>query len=120
MPDTGNRITPLRTARIAFELHHLTDFGMPFHPGYPIGSDAPDARGLVTAFRNRSLISLQRQNRPKAVFGAPGRTRTGTTLRSGDFKSHASTNFATGAVTGLSMEAWVGIEPAYTALQAAA
>ena len=93
---------------------------MPFHPGYPIGSDAPDARGLVTAFRNRSLTSLKRQNRPKAVFGAPGRTRTGTTLRSGDFKSHASTNFATGAVTGLSMEAWVGIEPAYTALQAAA
>ncbi len=26
MPDTGNRITPLRTARIAFELYHLTDF----------------------------------------------------------------------------------------------
>lgn len=64
---------------------------------------------------------MMSKNRPKAVFsGAPGRTRTGTTLRSGDFKSHASTNFATGAVTGLSMEAWVGIEPAYAALQAAA
>src|SRR5262245_10304731 len=32
--------------------------------------------------------------------GAQGRTRTGTTLRSGDFKSPAATNYATRAVKG--------------------
>src|SRR5262245_53418294 len=31
--------------------------------------------------------------------GAQGRTRTGTTLRSGDFKSPAATNYATRAMT---------------------
>ena len=31
------------------------------------------------------------------LYGAPGRGRTGTTVRSRDFKSLASTNFATGA-----------------------
>src|SRR5688500_11021869 len=62
-----------------------------------------------------------------ALCGARGRNRTGTTLRSGDFKSPASTSFATqaAALAGIlplagSLEAGVGIEPAYTALQAAA
>ena len=32
------------------------------------------------------------------LFGARSRNRTGTPLRAGDFKSHASTNFAIRAV----------------------
>ena len=46
-------------------------------------------------------------------FGAQGRTRTGTRVISTDFKSVASTNSATRA----KMEARIGIEPTYTALQ---
>ena len=61
-------------------------------------------------------------------FGAPGRTRTGTPPFgiAADFKSAVSTGFTTGAGYARSgnaqrdVEAGVGIEPAYTALQAAA
>jgi hypothetical protein len=49
--------------------------------------------------------------------GADGGTRTHTPFQEADFKSAASTSFATSA---LKVEARVGIEPAYTALQAAA
>ena len=59
--------------------------------------------------------------------GARGRTRTGTVLPPRDFKSLASTNFATRANNFLiyrlyfsRLEARAGIEPTYTALQAAA
>ena len=65
-------------------------------------------------------------------FGARGRNRTGTVLPPRDFKSLASTNFATRAETCAwdstesftrsreKMEAEGGIEPPSTALQAAA
>ena len=47
-------------------------------------------------------------------FGAQGRTRTGTILRSRDFKSLASTNFATRAILNnifKDLEATPGFEP---------
>ena len=53
------------------------------------------------------------------ISGARGRNRTGTPFLARDFKSLASTNFATRAAKE-KMEARVGIEPASTALQAAA
>ena len=62
--------------------------------------------------------------------GARDRNRTGTTVRSRDFKSLVSTSFTTRAEgarqsckkqTGIGdLEAEVGIEPAYTELQSAA
>ena len=52
--------------------------------------------------------------------GARGRTRTGTVLLPRDFKSLASTYFATRAHEKLKVEARVGIEPALTDLQSAA
>ncbi len=59
--------------------------------------------------------------------GARDRNRTGMTLRSGDFKSPASTCFATRAMAvarivqeNEKLEARVGIEPAYAELQSAA
>jgi hypothetical protein len=57
---------------------------------------------------------------PFLEIGARGGTRTRTTLRSGDFKSPAATGYATRADCEQGMEAGVGIEPASTALQAAA
>ena len=46
--------------------------------------------------------------------GAEGGNRTRMTLRSTDFKSVASTNFATPAVRRRNtLEAWAGIEPAH-------
>ena len=66
-------------------------------------------------------------------IGARGRNRTGTVLPPRDFKSLASTNFATRAgaarqgrivpandAKGKKLEAEAGIEPTSTALQAAA
>lgn len=53
------------------------------------------------------------------MYGAQGRSRTGTRLLSRDFKSLASTCFATWAYNHV-LEAEAGIEPAYAALQAAA
>ena len=55
--------------------------------------------------------------------GARSRNRTGTTVKSQDFKSCVSTNFTIRAKflfqlkQSLNMEARVGIEPAYTELQ---
>ena len=49
------------------------------------------------------------QHAMEIEIGAPGRTRTGMALRPTDFKSVASTSFATRAED---MEARVGIEPA--------
>ena len=66
--------------------------------------------------RNRKHLGAQ-THRLLILFGARGRTRTDTALRPGDFKSPAATNYATRAAQ---LEAGVGIEPAYTALQAAA
>ena len=68
------------------------------------------------------------QAEPPQSTGAPGRTRTGTPPFgiAADFKSAVSTGFTTGAGYARSgnakryLEAGVGIEPAYTALQAAA
>ncbi len=74
---------------------------------------------LVTGFE-----SIQ-----KGINGARSRSRTGTTFRSRDFKSLASTNFATRSISVIAfyrdisekkMEAEGGIEPPSTALQAAA
>ena len=63
----------------------------------------------------RSLSPLQACD----LSGARGRNRTGTVFLPRDFKSLASTNFATRAYRNV-MEAEPGIEPGYTALQAAA
>ena len=62
----------------------------------------------------RSLSPLQACD----LSGARGRNRTGTVFLPRDFKSLASTNFATRAL--FDLEAEPGIEPGYTALQAAA
>ena len=62
----------------------------------------------------RSLSPLQACD----LSGARGRNRTGTVFLPRDFKSLASTNFATRTL--FDFEAEPGIEPVYTALQAAA
>lgn len=45
---------------------------------------------------NKGLLSFRSQT--LEIYGARSRNRTGTPLRAGDFKSHASTSFAIRAV----------------------
>ena len=75
-------------------------------------------KGLEDA-HTASLSANCRRCFLRRFSGAQGRTRTGTSFRTADFKSAASTNSATRAWPN-KMEARVGIEPAYTELQSAA
>lgn len=67
---------------------------------------------VATEYRQRYVLQKR---------GAPGRTRTGMTLRSADFKSAASTNFATGACDfRIVIELFVLLPPASVCLYAGA
>ena len=89
------------------------------------GGIAAEAKQRITRLTGENILkhlSPQQCWRWKislTVLGAQGRTRTGTVFLPADFKSAASTNSATRAGRG-KLEARVGIEPASTALQAAA
>lgn len=54
-----------------------------------------DATGKLSANKKGCLRYLMQ---PFVLYGARSRNRTGTPLRAGDFKSHASTSFAIRAV----------------------
>ena len=89
------------------------DLNLACLPISPPGQVGADARSVRKHYPRRLFSFLA------VVCGARGRNRTGTVFLPRDFKSLASTNFATRAYRNV-MEAEPGIEPGYTALQAAA
>ena len=80
-----------------------------------LAMDAGDLRTTIDGAVTFQVTEFARALTYK-TNGAQGRNRTGMVLPPRDFKSLASTCFATWAL----MEAEAGIEPAYAALQAAA
>lgn len=78
----------------------LAGFGLNKEVGYSFGRTPGEGIAeQITELRNRKDKGLPRFPRQALdIYGARTRNRTGTPLRAGDFKSHASTSFAIRAV----------------------